>query len=102
MCRRWRSTGTAALPRSARAAATTRAGTLRRPPPLSWRATLANPDHPPGGRDMSKLAQPIQTLEEQCAARGMRMTEQRRIIAQVMEGATDHPDVEELYRRASE
>lgn len=41
------------------------------------------------------------TLEEQCAARGMRMTEQRRIIAQVIEQATDHPDVEELYRRAS-
>lgn len=42
-----------------------------------------------------------QTLEEQCAARGMRMTEQRRTIAQVMEQAVDHPDVEELYRRAS-
>lgn len=42
-----------------------------------------------------------QTLEEQCAARGMRMTDQRRIIAQVMEQAVDHPDVEELYRRAS-
>ncbi|UJQ95994.1 Fur family transcriptional regulator [Mariluticola halotolerans] len=32
----------------------------------------------------------------------MRMTEQRRIIAQVIERADDHPDVEELYRRASE
>lgn len=42
-----------------------------------------------------------QPLEEQCAARGMRMTEQRRIIAQVLEKSTDHPDVEELYRRAS-
>lgn len=41
------------------------------------------------------------TLEEQCAARGMRMTEQRRIIAQVIEQAKDHPDVEELYRRAA-
>lgn len=41
------------------------------------------------------------TLEEQCAARGMRMTEQRRIIAQVIEKADDHPDVEELYRRAA-
>lgn len=40
-------------------------------------------------------------LEEQCAARGMRMTEQRRVIAQVVEQAHDHPDVEELYRRAS-
>ncbi|WP_417309127.1 Fur family transcriptional regulator [Devosia sp.] len=43
----------------------------------------------------------IQTLEEQCASKGMRMTEQRRTIAQVIEQAVDHPDVEELYRRAS-
>jgi Fur family transcriptional regulator, ferric uptake regulator len=41
------------------------------------------------------------TLEEQCAQKGMRMTEQRRVIAQVLEQAPDHPDVEELYRRAS-
>jgi Fur family ferric uptake transcriptional regulator len=41
------------------------------------------------------------TLEEQCAKKGMRMTDQRRVIAQVMEQAVDHPDVEELYRRAS-
>jgi len=42
-----------------------------------------------------------QSLEEMCVAKGMRMTEQRRVIARVLEGATDHPDVEELYRRAS-
>ncbi|WP_127145079.1 Fur family transcriptional regulator [Pelagibacterium montanilacus] len=41
------------------------------------------------------------TLEEQCVARNMRMTEQRRVIARVLEAATDHPDVEELYARAS-
>lgn len=41
------------------------------------------------------------TLEEECAQRGMRMTDQRRIIAQVIEQSADHPDVEELYRRAS-
>jgi Fur family ferric uptake transcriptional regulator len=41
------------------------------------------------------------TLEEQCAQKGMRMTDQRRVIAQVIESALDHPDVEELYRRAS-
>jgi Fur family transcriptional regulator, ferric uptake regulator len=40
-------------------------------------------------------------LESQCAAKGMRMTEQRRIIARVLSGSTDHPDVEELYRRCS-
>lgn len=42
----------------------------------------------------------IHTLEEQCAARGMRMTEQRRTIAQIIQNAHDHPDVEELHRRA--
>ncbi|WP_186388568.1 Fur family transcriptional regulator [Stappia sp. TSB10P1A] len=46
--------------------------------------------------------QPLASLEEQCVAKGMRMTEQRRIIARVIEGASDHPDVEELYRRAVE
>lgn len=42
-----------------------------------------------------------ETLEEQCARKGMRMTDQRRVIAGVIEQALDHPDVEELYRRAS-
>ena len=42
----------------------------------------------------------IASLEEQCASRGMRMTDQRRIIAQIVEQASDHPDVEELHRRA--
>lgn len=49
---------------------------------------------------MSKTQQDL-NLEEACAARGMRMTDQRRVIAQVLEAAGDHPDVEELYRRAS-
>jgi Fur family ferric uptake transcriptional regulator len=38
-------------------------------------------------------------IEALCAAKGMRMTEQRRIIARVLAGSDDHPDVEELYRR---
>src|SRR3972149_4581593 len=43
---------------------------------------------------------PKQTdIEAQCSARGMRMTEQRRIIARVLGASEDHPDVEELYRR---
>ena len=41
------------------------------------------------------------TLEEACVARGMRMTDQRRTIARIIESSSDHPDVEELYRRAS-
>ena len=36
-----------------------------------------------------------------CEAKGLRMTEQRRIVARVIGEATDHPDVEELYARAS-
>ena len=39
-------------------------------------------------------------IEAQCAARGMRMTEQRRVIARVLSESEDHPDVEELYRRS--
>jgi Fur family ferric uptake transcriptional regulator len=38
-------------------------------------------------------------IEALCAAKGMRMTEQRRTIARVLATADDHPDVEELYRR---
>lgn len=41
------------------------------------------------------------TIEERCEAKGLRMTGQRRVIAQVLEGSTDHPDVEALYSRAS-
>ena len=41
------------------------------------------------------------TLEEICAKKGLRMTDQRRVIARVIEQSDDHPDVEELYRRAS-
>ncbi|SFO39461.1 Fur family transcriptional regulator, ferric uptake regulator [Cohaesibacter marisflavi] len=40
------------------------------------------------------------TIEELCAKSGMRMTEQRRIIARVLDSAIDHPDVEELYARS--
>ena len=35
-----------------------------------------------------------------CEAKGVRLTEQRRVIARVLETADDHPDVEELFRRA--
>jgi Fur family ferric uptake transcriptional regulator len=37
---------------------------------------------------------------QRCAQNGLRMTEQRRIVAQVLEESQDHPDVEELYARA--
>lgn len=38
---------------------------------------------------------------QRCGQNGLRMTEQRRIVAQVLEISNDHPDVEELYARAS-
>lgn len=41
-------------------------------------------------------------LERLCVEHGMKMTDQRRIIACVLSVAEDHPDVEEVYRRASE
>ena len=41
-------------------------------------------------------------LEKKCVERGLRMTYQRRIIAQVLSEATDHPDAEEVYTRASQ
>lgn len=40
-------------------------------------------------------------LENLCLEKGLRMTGQRRVIAQVLSEATDHPDVEEVYQRAS-
>ncbi|NJM50481.1 MAG: transcriptional repressor [Sphingomonadales bacterium] len=40
-------------------------------------------------------------IEALCAERGLRITEQRRVIARVISDATDHPDVEEMYKRAS-
>lgn len=41
------------------------------------------------------------TIILRCEAKGLRMTGQRRVIAQVLEDNADHPDVEELYARAS-
>ena len=41
-------------------------------------------------------------LEKLCAEKGLRMTEQRKVIARILSLADDHPDVEEIHRRASE
>ncbi len=40
------------------------------------------------------------SIESRCAECGLRMTGQRRVIARVLSSATDHPDVEEVHRRA--
>jgi Fur family ferric uptake transcriptional regulator len=41
------------------------------------------------------------TIISRCEDHGLRLTDQRRTIAAVLEAATDHPNVEELYNRAS-
>jgi len=47
------------------------------------------------------VQQPID-IEALCAERGLRITEQRRIIAKVLSSSVDHPDVEKLHQRAVE
>jgi len=42
-----------------------------------------------------------QSIILRCEAKGLRMTGQRRVIAQVLEAATDHPDAEEIYAKAA-
>ena len=50
----------------------------------------------------------MNVIEEKCKLKGVRLTDQRKIIAQVMSdskkkyGAKDHPDVDELHKRVSE
>ncbi len=43
----------------------------------------------------------MESIIARCEARGLRLTEQRRVIARVIEAAEDHPDVEELHARAT-
>ena len=43
-----------------------------------------------------------ETIEQKCISKGVKLTDQRRIIAKVMSEAQDHPDVDELYNRVSE
>ena len=40
------------------------------------------------------------SIEELCENKGLRLTEQRRVIAKVLDDSNDHPDVEELHKRA--
>ena len=47
------------------------------------------------------MTNPKTNLEALCVDKGVRMTEQRRIIARVLADSADHPDVEELYRRCA-
>jgi Fur family transcriptional regulator, ferric uptake regulator len=64
---------------------------------------------PPNSRKVSqpigciagRKEDPLSRIETLCVQKGLRMTEQRRVIARVLSEATDHPDAEELHRRAS-
>ena len=40
-----------------------------------------------------------ETIEQKCISKGVKLTEQRKIIAKIMSESTDHPDVDELYNR---
>ena len=42
-----------------------------------------------------------ETIEKKCLSKGVKLTDQRRVIAKVMSEASDHPDVDELYSRVS-
>jgi Fur family transcriptional regulator, ferric uptake regulator len=53
-------------------------------------------DTQPAERDM------VSRLERLCIDKGLKMTDQRRVIARVLSDAEDHPDVEQVYRRATE
>ena len=43
----------------------------------------------------------MNNIEEKCKTKGVRLTDQRRIIAEVMSEATNHPDVDELHKRVN-
>ena len=42
-----------------------------------------------------------ETIEKKCISKGVKLTEQRKIIAKVMSESDDHPNVDELYNRVS-
>ena len=43
----------------------------------------------------------MNSIEEKCKQKGVRLTDQRKVIAQVMSESKDHPDVDELHKRVS-
>ena len=58
------------------------------------------PTRPEAGQPDHRRPDPSR-IERLCIERGLKMTGQRRLIARVLSEAEDHPDVEELYRRAA-
>ena len=55
----------------------------------------------PEGVLLATIEDAMDRIEKLCIEKGMRMTEQRRVIARVVSASHDHPDVEELHRRAA-
>ena len=43
----------------------------------------------------------MNSIEKKCQTKGVRLTDQRRVIAEVMSNATDHPDVDELHKKVN-
>jgi Fur family ferric uptake transcriptional regulator len=48
------------------------------------------------------VATAASSIEQICEEKGLKMTEQRRVIARVLSESSDHPDVDQVYRRATE
>ena len=44
----------------------------------------------------------MSSIEQKCKDKGVRLTDQRKVIAEVMSNSKDHPDVDELHKRVSE
>ena len=62
---------------------------------LSWPGPLLD------FRALNRHESDMDKIEQLCVDKGLRMTEQRRIIARVLSASDDHPDAEELHRRAN-
>ena len=43
----------------------------------------------------------MNNIEEKCLAKGVRLTDQRKVIAKIMSQSSDHPDVDELHKRVN-
>ena len=62
---------------------------------------MRGPPSPAAGRPGDDRPPMTETILDRCEAAGLRMTGQRRTVARVLEASSDHPDVEELHRRAA-
>jgi Fur family ferric uptake transcriptional regulator len=65
------------------------------------RGGLSRMEPTAGSHQWGRTLSVVSRLEKLCQEKGLKMTEQRRVIARVLSDAEDHPDVEQLYRRAS-